>query len=78
MMSIIIGVDKGLIVVIANISVVISSVWILVMIDMVNVVNKVIASLILLILVIIVVNTDLLLFIFLLVVYPWCVYWCYY
>ena len=68
MMNIIVGVDKGLIVVIANISVVISSVWILVMIDMVNVVNKVIASLILLILVIIVVNTDLLLFIFLLVV----------
>ena len=58
MMSIIIGVDKGLIVVIANISVVISSVWILVMIDMVSVVNKVIASLILLILVIIVVNTE--------------------
>ena len=68
MMNIFIGVDKGLIVVNANISVVISSVWILVMIDMVNVVNKVIASLILLILVIIVVNTDLLLFIFLLVV----------
>ena len=68
MMSIDVGVDRGLIVVIANISVVISSVWILVMIDMVNVVNKVIASLILLILVIIVVNTDLLLFIFLLVV----------
>ena len=60
MMSIIIGVDKSLIVVIANISVVISSVWILVIIDMVSVVNKVIASLILLILVIIDVNTDLL------------------
>ena len=68
MMSIIIGVDKSLIVVIANISVVISSVWILVIIDMVSVVNKVIASLILLILVTIVVNTDLLLFKFLLVV----------
>lgn len=68
MMSIIIGVDKSLIVVIANISVVISSVWILVIIDMVSVVNKVIASLLLLILVIIVVNTDLLLFKFLLVV----------
>ena len=68
MMSIIIGVDKSLIVVIANISVVISSVWILDIIDMVSVVNKVIASLILLILVIIVVNTDLLLFKFLLVV----------
>ena len=68
MMNIIIGVDKSLIVVIANISVVISSVWILVMIDMISVVNKVIASLILLILVIIVVNTDLLVFKFLLVV----------
>ena len=68
MMSIIIGVDKSLIVVIANISVVISSVWIHVIIDMVSVVNKVIASLLLLILVIIVVNTDLLLFKFLLVV----------
>ena len=68
MMSIIIGVDKSLIVVIANISVVISSVWILVIIDMVRVVNKVISSLKLLILVIIVVNTDLLLFKFLLVV----------
>ena len=68
MMSIIIGVDKSLIVVIANISVVISSVWILVVIDMVSVVNKVVASLLLLILVIIVVNTDLLLFKFLLVV----------
>ena len=68
MMSIIIGVGKSLIVFIANISVVISSVWILVIIDMVSVVNKVIASLILLILVIIVVNTDLLLFKFLLVV----------
>lgn len=68
MMNIIIGVDKCLIVVIANINVVISSVWILVMIDMVSVVNKVIASLILLILVNIVVNNDLLLFIFLLVV----------
>ena len=68
MMSIIIGVDKSLNVGIANISVVISNVWILVIIDIVSVVNKVIASLILLILVIIVVNTDLLLCKLLLVV----------